>query len=346
MNGVSQVNYGDVKQYDGYGAVSSNETAVNSYEHLDADLTIKTREGDVVTLSAGMFSQLDAYAYDSQANFAKGRDLVSSSYSEREITLSSGEQFTFSVQGELSEAELKDIEGIVAGIDGIITEMAQGDMDEAVAQALSMGTYDSISKYAADITMERAYSAYEENAITYGRRGQGRDGNTGLGLASLVGSSPQTPPFWQTDETVSPFMDQVTTLLAQQKEEIVAWARDPLSQLFTHHLDALKAPKEDDVRPKAEEGNTGADRVSPVALPAVEDKGGWGAAESVTANPNDTVGTARPTRDAGAQMGGTPGQILERKSLYGILENAAARIDALIHTLTQEIFGNTLDRMV
>ena len=51
---------------------------------------------------------------------------------------------------------------IVKGIDEIISEMAEGDMDGAIVKALSMGDYDTVSMYSADISHEKFYSVRSE----------------------------------------------------------------------------------------------------------------------------------------------------------------------------------------
>ncbi|WDP91702.1 MAG: hypothetical protein HUN04_19135 [Desulfobacter sp.] len=250
MNGLSQINPGGLRQHGGYGAMSSSTTAVNSYESLNAGLTIQTREGDIVTLSASMFSELDANEYTSQGEFAGKRGSVSAAYNEREITLSTGEAFTFTVKGDLSEEELEDIEAIVSGVDAIIGEMAEGDMADAVSKALSMGTYDSISQYEADISMERAYAVYAENSSAAYGRGRGHGYGRSLGPAT----GQEAVPVASEGESVS-FMDKVAALLEEQREETVAWARQPLGQLFSHHLEALETPDDTD----ATEGVDGVD---------------------------------------------------------------------------------------
>ena len=133
----------------------SARTGVNSYESMDAGLTIKTREGDIVTLSSSQYSEFSANEYSSQGEVRTPEGSARLSTHTREITLSSGEAFSFSVQGDLNEQELADIAAIVQGVDGIISEMVQGDMDAAVANALNMGPYDSVSMYAADILRDK-----------------------------------------------------------------------------------------------------------------------------------------------------------------------------------------------
>lgn len=201
----------------------SSKLSVNSYESLDAGLTIKTREGDIVTLSTSRFSEMNANEYNSQGRIDTGNGSMSASRQTRELTLTTGELFSFSVQGDLNEQELADIESIIKGVDGIIGEMAEGDMDDAVAKAMAMGSYDSVSMYEADITVQRSYAVRSE---------------TRYAEAGRLTRAPQAPGLdYQKPAThVSSFVDQVAQLLEAQKEEALAQAQQPLSQLFAHYL--------------------------------------------------------------------------------------------------------------
>jgi len=198
---------------------------ISSYESMDAGLTIKTREGDIVTLSTSRFSSLNASQYTSQGSVATEEGQVSASYSERQIELASGETFSFSVEGDLNEQELADIESIISGVDSIIYEMAEGDMEEAVALALSMGTYDSVYSYEADITVARGYSYYSEIATT----------ESVPSLAASGGSSGYGTSLLPSMNTS--FMDEVAGFLEDQEAEALAYAQQPLSQLFDYYLE-------------------------------------------------------------------------------------------------------------
>lgn len=221
-------------------ASSSNELYVNSYSSLDAGLTIQTREGDVVSLSTSQYSDLEAYEYSSQGVIRNEDGYAAASYNVREITLSTGETFTFTVEGDLSEEELEDIESIITGVDGIIGEMMDGDLQDAVSQAMSMGYYDTISSYEADITVQYGYAMYsQEQTSTTGALGQE------LAQAYLEDSDDTSIDDGKTSPAIgnleTPLTDQLTKLLEQQRENALALAREPLSSLFDHYLETQEA---------------------------------------------------------------------------------------------------------
>ncbi len=239
MNSVSDLHSNGLQNQGNYSSarVASQELAVNSYESLEAGLTIQTREGDVVTLSASSFSEMDAYEYSSSGEISSKHGQVQAAYHEREITLTTGESFSFSVQGDLNEQELADIEAIVKGIDEIIGEMAEGDMGDAISKAMSMGTYDSVSMYEADISVERSYEMYSETrSASYDRLG--RDMAEQLPAAEEAVESPS--------DAGMTFLDKIAELLEAQEEEALARAQQPLSQLFDHHIKALEEVAEED----------------------------------------------------------------------------------------------------
>ncbi len=235
-------------------ASRSNELYVDSYSSLDAGLTIQTREGDMVTLSTSQYSELEAYEYSSQGVVSNEDGYAAASYNVREVTLSSGETFKFTVEGDLNEEELEDIESIITGVDGIIGEMMEGDLQDAVSQAMSMGYYDSISSYEADITVQYGYAMYsEEQTATTGVLGQDM-------AAAYLEDFDDTAIDTDDGEITRtagnleiPLMDQLSELLEEQQEEALARAREPLSNLFDHYLEIQGANEADEALANEEE---------------------------------------------------------------------------------------------
>jgi len=199
----------------------SRKQSVSAYESLNTGLTIKTREGDIVTLSSNSFSQLDAFEYNSRGEIQTDSANARASQHTREITLTTGEQFSFSVQGDLNEQELADIEAIVKGVDSIAAEVAEGDMDEAFEKAMSMGNYSSVSMYSAEISHQQSYSVSEETRST----SQGDLSGSAPGLVT-DGENPQR------SLPVNRFVEEMVQLIEDQEEKLLAKAQQPLMALF------------------------------------------------------------------------------------------------------------------
>ncbi|MCA1795676.1 MAG: hypothetical protein LC660_17730 [Desulfobacteraceae bacterium] len=210
--------------------VFHQERFLNMVEKLEAGVTIKTREGDVVRLSAGTFAQFASSEYNSRGIIRAEDSIVQQNYHQRTISLHTKESFSFSVQGDLNEQELADIDAIIQGIDGIIGQMAAGNMEEAVSQAMGMDTFDSISMYAADISLEQRY-AYQET-IESGVK-------TDMPAASDRSRMHDTP----FARNVASFTDKMAKFLEKQQDLPVAKAAPGLDALFRHHQKHLPETK-------------------------------------------------------------------------------------------------------
>jgi len=228
--------------------------SLSSYESLDAGLTIQTKEGDVVTLTSNSYAELDAYMYNSKGVLQTESGTAMATQNYREITLSSGESFSFSVAGDLSEEELTDIEAIVKGIDEIIAEVAEGDMDDAVEKALLMGGYDTVSMYAADISYERSYQMTSQvQAETIKQIPEQEP----VMLPEEESSIPSIKDFYpenniprkrqnNTIKNINKFFEKMADKLEKHEDKLVDKAQKPIDKLFRHHLDDIMQNKSDE----------------------------------------------------------------------------------------------------
>ena len=220
----------------------ARQASVRAKESLNAGLTIQTREGDLVTLNASSYAEFDSHSYNSKGvvQTEDGRAVALQNY--REMTLASGERFSFSVEGNLSEEELQDIEAIIGSVDGIIEQMTEGDMEEAVDMALNMGGYSTISSYSADISYERFYS---RTTRAVGQAGSvpalnAGDSNhiTGLSAPDNPVSQSESPAASQDlFGNITRLMEEIARNLQDQDDTLLAKSREPLDRLFGHHLE-------------------------------------------------------------------------------------------------------------
>jgi hypothetical protein len=224
------------EQFAGY----VRKQSISSHESLDAGLTIKTHQGDIVTLHSNTYSEFDSFAYDSKGVLANESGTAMSTQSIREITLRSGDSFSFSVQGDLSAEELEDIEAIVKGIDGVISEVAQGDMDDAVAKAMAMGGYDTVSEYSADISYQKSYAMRSQqeqttNAIPKAYR-QPKHELPETSFKELFSKKYSMSDFER-------MLEKMVEKLEKHEEKLVGTAKNPIDKLFGHHLKNLENDK-------------------------------------------------------------------------------------------------------
>ncbi len=218
--------------------------SVSAYESINAGLTIQTKDGDVVTLTSNSFAQLDSYMYNSKGVLQTPDGTMVSSMSQREVTLATGESFTFSVDGTLSDDELEDIEDIVKSIDEIISEMASGDMEEAIEKAVAMGTYDTVSMYAADLSYEKNVAATVE---TRAQAASIEPAPTPEILPREESElSSQLKPYPENHaprkkrknsiKDINQFVERMTEKLEKHPEKLIKKSEKALDRLFDHHL--------------------------------------------------------------------------------------------------------------
>ncbi len=255
QNTLSGANYSNVVK----------EHSLKARESLDAGLTIKTREGDLVTLNSSSFAELDAYRYNSKGVAQTQDGTVMTRQNHREVTLSAGDSFSFTVIGDLNEQELEDIEAIVKDIDEIIEEMAQGDMDEAIELALGMGGYDTVSGYSADIsyekTVSRATRVQAQTAATVAPPEPPPELPAQQPVPAVETERPipefepfpeNTRPWRKKSRTVKnfdDFIERMTKAVEEHSQEQVARSKAPVEKLFDHHMKKADNEDNDDRRP-------------------------------------------------------------------------------------------------
>lgn len=207
------------------------EQSVTAQESLDTELVIETKEGDRVTLSSNSFSHMDAYTYDSKGMVQSQNGSAAYSEQYQEITLASGQSFSFTVEGDLSKDELKDLSKMLKGIDKIISEVTSGDMDGAMNKASKLTGYDSFSAYSVDISYEAYYEmSSSEAAMVSEKQVADRPQEE---LEATAPAVPQIPDF-------DSFFDKIMNQVDELEDNLFSAAKQPLNQLFNHHLDEIE----------------------------------------------------------------------------------------------------------
>ena len=219
--------------------------SVSGHQNLSAGLTIKTRDGDLVTLTSNAFFQFDAFKYNREGVVESENGLILSSRNYMEMTLTSGEMFSFTVNGDLDQAELQDIKDIVKNVDGIIAEMVAGDMATAVEKAMDMGAYDTVSMYTADISLEKQVRTVTEMSSRTGTLEPASQLNP-----AIEDNTPRLPRMQAFAENYIPeskkesradrfekWVDQMTERLQQHADKQLVRSGKALNKLFRHHLE-------------------------------------------------------------------------------------------------------------
>jgi hypothetical protein len=127
------------------GPAGTSLVALGASSETDAQITIKTAEGDTVAIT--LDSQIDAtYAFYSRP----GTNDATSLRAEI-LTASASRDVSISVQGDLNEQERADISSLVKQLERVIRSFLKGNMSAAVHQALGGPSLDSLAGYALNI---------------------------------------------------------------------------------------------------------------------------------------------------------------------------------------------------
>ena len=102
------------------------------------------------------------------------------------LSFESAQGFNISVEGDLSEAELEDIQSLLTKVDGVMGKMLEGDMDGAIAGALQMEGGDTIAGFEANLKLERTVMAERQ---LMGRVGGEKAAEEGGGSGALAGGN-------------------------------------------------------------------------------------------------------------------------------------------------------------
>lgn len=217
------------------------EQSLFAQEQLNTDLVIETKEGDKVTISSDSFAQLDSYTYDTQGMVQTADGTAAYKESYQEISLMSGYSFSFSVEGDINDEELADIENMLKGMDEIITHVKSGDMDQAFNSALNLGDFDTFNAYAVDISYQETYavSSSEAAALT-------ESSSTPIEEVPTTEKNHEGKDTFKGSTTgYDQLFDRILHQMEKLEEKTAKAVQNPLNKLFDHHLKQLDDSKND-----------------------------------------------------------------------------------------------------
>src|SRR5436190_6033190 len=114
------------------GTAAAESTAVSIASSQSSDITIVTAEGEKVTISSNFSSELSYASYD-----AKGR--MGGAASAQAAEFHASRDLSFTVEGDLSRDELKDIRRAVKTIMKATRDALSGEPDKAADRAEKLG---------------------------------------------------------------------------------------------------------------------------------------------------------------------------------------------------------------
>lgn len=120
--------------------------------HSSADFTFLTAEGDKVTLSADTLLQASYTRYDARGTLHGQRIKARA----ENLTLTSTQNSAITVEGELSQAELQDIQDVVQKVAELAQEVFTGTLTEPLDKALNFDDFTTLQSF--DATLEYSQS--------------------------------------------------------------------------------------------------------------------------------------------------------------------------------------------
>lgn len=118
------------------------------------DISLVTTDGDKVTISAKSALQAGFVGYDYRGQL-HGNEV---SLRGRALQVSAENAFALSIEGDLSEEELADINKLVAKIEKLGADFFSQPLETSLSQTLELGDVDSIASFAANLRYEQQLS--------------------------------------------------------------------------------------------------------------------------------------------------------------------------------------------
>lgn len=131
-------------------------SAISAAADLSGRLSVTTAEGDKITLSADFSSRYQTVNYQAQAQTENGTVDVSAKSIEASLT----QQYGVTVEGDLNEQELSDLQKLFHKVGSIFRKFFNGQDDQALAKTAKLadkfGGLSSLSGLDLSINVERS----------------------------------------------------------------------------------------------------------------------------------------------------------------------------------------------
>jgi len=116
-------------------------------ESKEVGMKLKTKEGDIVTLSlsSNFESELNTYS-----SIQKNNHNIKKNGTSQNLEFSS--EYEISVEGDLNKEELKDLNKAIRKLDKTMKSMAEGDMGKALHKAMSIGNLNSVDSFETNLS--------------------------------------------------------------------------------------------------------------------------------------------------------------------------------------------------
>ncbi len=213
---------------DAPSATFERAVVASAQSHTDAALSITTDEGDSVTIS---FAQDSSATYSSLVRGQRGPN-GSSLTSVRTLSFEQSSQFEITVEGDLSEQEMQDIQDLVKRVGQALKSLVRGDVERAAAKLSKPGDLESLSGF----QVEMAHSESISIAIAERRTiGPGSFGPPPPLDSEMLNEKPLAVRLPITQPGVEDIAEQLLDLSKQK-----GWRVERLEKALTHAFEGLR----------------------------------------------------------------------------------------------------------
>lgn len=144
----------------------AEQVKFNAFRQETQDVTLTTDEGDVVTISSLLQFQADYMSFDYSGMVKENGKSNALSIEAEGFKVATKNAFEITVQGDLNEEEKEDIAGVLKKLDGIMTDLVSGNLDEVVEEAVglidgadSISSLEAVLEFHQRVAMERSMVA-------------------------------------------------------------------------------------------------------------------------------------------------------------------------------------------
>jgi|CXWL01.1.fsa_nt_gi hypothetical protein len=220
-------------------------SAVSAAADLSGRLSVTTAEGDKITLTADFEARYRAVNYQAKAQAENGTVQVSATSVEASLK----KQYGVTVEGDLNEQELHDLEKLFRKVSNIFRKYFRGQDDEALAKTAKLadkfGGLSSLSGLDLSVNVERsvtvvaaqvALSVSESQALPENQPAQ----TPTSAQTSRIPSIPVTPGAAPSTVAAIPQSSTGTTAPTQPSTDAAAPASGATTRLVAPAPDALQ----------------------------------------------------------------------------------------------------------
>jgi CRISPR/Cas system-associated endoribonuclease Cas2 len=117
-------------------------------ESKDTELVLRTKQGDIVTLSSSSDFETRLSTYSAMQKNENSTTSVEAAYASMEFQSS----YEISVEGDLNEQEIKDINKAIRKLDQAMHQLSKGNSDNALKKALSLTGLETVAGFEASLS--------------------------------------------------------------------------------------------------------------------------------------------------------------------------------------------------